>query len=344
MKILVVLAAAAALLCGQAPRADLIEFYGLHKLSAQKLLHALHLEPGDRLPASKGDLEDRLEQVPGVVLGRIEAVCCDQGKTTLFIGIEEKGAPHLGFRSPPSGPAVLPDDIVETYQKFLGAVRDAAHRGSTGEDLTNGHSLMADPDARRLQMQFADFAGANLPLLRDVLRDSDDEDHRAMAAVIIGYAPNKKDIVSDLEYALQDPDDAVRSNALRSLNAIAVLARLQPNLGIQVPPTWIVEMLNSIELSDRMRAADLLVTMTEPRAAATLDQIRDRALDSIIEMAGWKNLRYALPPFILAGRLAGKTEQEIQKAWVGDRQTVIAAVLAMKPKKKTEMGPANRIE
>jgi HEAT repeats len=334
-----------AFLRAQPPRVDDIEFYGLHKLTDQKLLHTLHLQPGDPLPPSKGDLEDQLEQIPGVVLGRLEAVCCDQGKTSLFIGIEEKGAPHLAFRSPPAGSAVLPQNMIDTYQKFLQAVRDAAHRGSTAEDLTKGHSLMADPDARDLQLQFADFAGAHLPLLREVLRDSDDEEQRAIAATMIGYAPNKKEVLNDLAYALQDPDEAVRSNALRSLNSIAVLARLQPQLGIQVPPTWIVEMLNSIVLSDRTRATDVLVTLTDQNAAAALDQIRDRALDAVVEMAQWKVLRYALPPFILAGRLAGMDEQAIQKAWTGgDRQAVVALALGVKSKKKPDMGPANKIE
>lgn len=324
---------------------DDIEFYGLHKLSEQKVLHLVHVKAGDPLPPSKGDLEDELTQIPGVVLARVEAVCCDQGKNSLFIGIEEKGAPHLAFRSPPSGGAVLPEDITKTYGQLLEAVRDAAHRGSTAEDLTNGHALMADPDARELQYQFVDFAGAHLTLLREVLRESDDAGQRAIAATIIGYAGNKKDVLNDLEYALQDPDDAVRDNALRSLNAIAVLARLQPDLGIRVPATWFVEMLNSIVLSDRTRAVNALLTLTDQGGAAALDQIRDRALDSVAEMAQWKVLRYALPPFILAGRLAGMNEPEIQKAWTsGDRQAVITLALGSKSKKKTEMGPANKIQ
>ncbi|HUE23666.1 MAG TPA: hypothetical protein VMQ86_18395 [Bryobacteraceae bacterium] len=345
MKLLCLSLTTAALLSAQAPRVDDIEFYGLHKLPEQKLLHTLHVKPGDPLPPSKGDLEDELEQIQGVVLAHVEAVCCDQGKTSLFIGIEEKGAPHLAFRSPPAGSAVLPVDATNTYHKFLEAVRDAAHRGSTAEDLTNGHSLMADPDARELQYRFADFAGTHLPLLREVLRDSDDAEQRAIAAALIGYAANKKDVLNDLEYALQDPEEAVRSNALRSVNAIAVLARLQPQLGIHVSPTWIVEMLNSIVLNDRTRAVDVLVTLTERDPGAALDQIRDRALDAVVEMAQWKLLRYALPPFILAGRLAGMNEQEIQKAWTnGDRQAVIGIAVGAKAKKKPDMGPANKIE
>jgi len=334
VRLLGTLVFSASLVCAQAPRIGQIEFYGLHKVSEQKLLHALSLKVGDVLPPSKGEMEDQLEDVSGVVKARVEAVCCEQGKTALFIGIEEKGAPHLDFHTPPTGDTTLPPEIVEMYHDFLEAVREAARRGSTAEDLTDGHSLMADPEARALQLRFMDFAGAHWPLLREVLRDSADEEQRAMAAAIIGYAPNKKEAVNDLEAALQDPDDAVRSNALRSLNAMAVLARLQPKLKIEVSPTWFVEMLNSIVLSDRTRAATALVTLTERNGAAALQQIRERALDSVVEMAQWKDLRYALPAFILTGRLAGMTEPEIQKAWTeGRRQDVVDIALGGRRKK-----------
>lgn len=333
MKALGTFLCAAALLAAQAPRIGVIEFYGLQKIPEQRLLRALHLKTGDPLPGSKGEMEDELEKVPGVVLARVEAICCEGETARLFIGIEEKGAPHLAFHTPPSGDAVLPAEIVDTYHKFLEAVRDAARRGSTAEDLTNGHSLMADPTSRALQEKFEDFAGAHLPLLREVLRDSGEEEQREMAATIIGYVPNKKDVVNDLEYAMEDPDEAVRANALRALNAIAVLARLQPKLGIRVSPTWFVEMLNSIVLSDRTRAATALVTLTDQNAAEALGEIRERALNSVVEMAGWKDLPYALPAFILCGRLAGMNEQEIQKAWTGgNRQTVID--LALRSRRK----------
>ncbi|MGA2594923.1 MAG: hypothetical protein ABSH32_33920, partial [Bryobacteraceae bacterium] len=88
MKSLCICLFTASLLSAQPPRVGDIEFYGLHKLSEQKLLHTLHLSSGGALPPSKGDLEDELEKIPGVVRAHVEAVCCDDGKTTLFIGIE----------------------------------------------------------------------------------------------------------------------------------------------------------------------------------------------------------------------------------------------------------------
>jgi hypothetical protein len=153
---IVVLAAAVGMLAGAAARAQAplvgdINFYGLRKVSRERILSALKLHPGDRLPASKGDMEDRLAEISGVVLSSVETVCCDGPSVTLFIGIEERGAPHASFRSDPGGDAVLPPELVETYGGFLAALESAAARGRTGEDLSAGHSLMDDPQAWAFQ-------------------------------------------------------------------------------------------------------------------------------------------------------------------------------------------------
>ena len=73
-------------------------------------------------------------------------------------------------------------------------------------------------------------------------------------------------------------------------------------------------MLNSIVLSDRIKASTALVNLTEKDGKATLDQIRERALGSVLEMAQWQNLRYALPSYILLGRMAGWTKKRFRRA------------------------------
>lgn len=326
---------AAALALAQAPRVGEIEFYGFRKVPEEKARKVLGVSPGDPLPPSKGDLEERLEEVPGIVQARVEAICCEEGRAVLFVGVEERGAQHSAFRSPPAGEAALPQSIVDTYSKYMEAVESAARRGSTAEDLTRGHSLMADPAARAFQEQFAALAAANLPLLRSVLRDGPEPEQRAIAAAVIGYAPDKKAVLPDLQLAMQDPDEAVRANAMRALSAIAVLAAKQPDLGIRIEPTWFIEMLNSVVLSDRTKSAAALVNLTEKRDGATLDQIRARALDSVSEMARWKTLAYALPAFILAGRIAGLTDLQIQDAWTkGDREAMLEKLRSVRPKGK----------
>lgn len=319
----------------QAPTVGEIDFYGLHKITAEHLLKVLHVKTGDPLPPSKGALEEAIEKIPGVVVGHVEAVCCEGPRANLFIGIEERGAPHASFRSEPTGEAALPENLRSSYQQFVAAVERAASRGETAEDLTAGHPMMADADARSYAPEFISFATSHLDQLRDVLRNAAEADQRATAAAVIDYAPNKKAIVDDLEYAVQDPEESVRANAIRSLTAIGVLAASQPGLGIKVSPTWFIELLNSIVLSDRVESAKALLTLTDRGDRAVLGQIRERAVPALTEMARWKTPRYALPPFLLLGRVAGLAEAEIHRRWEkGDRETVIGMALGIPAKKK----------
>ena len=317
------------------PKLSSIDYYGLRKIPANRIHKVVGVNAGDPLPASKGDLEDRLEKIPGVVLARVEVVCCEGEGGMLFVGIEEKSAPHLAMRSAPAGAATLPAAIVESYRELVQALESAGRRGSTAEDLTQGHPLAADPDSRAIQQDFVDFTAHHLAQIREVLRNSADEEQRSMAATLIGYAPEKKAVVNDLEYALQDPDEGVRASAVRALDAIAILAEKKPELGIQIAPTWLVEMLNSIVLSDRTEATRALLNLTDLRPAATLGALRERALPSLVEMAQWNSLRYALPAFILLGRAGGVDEQQIQERWArGDREALILEVGSSGKKKR----------
>lgn len=325
----------AVLAADSVPRVGSVDYYGLRKISQSRIYKVVGVSAGDPIPPSKGDLEERLEKIPGVVTARVEAVCCDGREGMLFVGIEERGAAHFALRTAPAGDAVLPAEIVEQYTQLVRAMENAARRGSTAEDLTRGHPLMADPDARAIQEGFADFTTTHLLQVRDVLRNSADGEQRAMAATLIGYAPDKKAVVNDLEFAMQDPDEDVRSSAMRALNAIAVLGIKQPQLEIHISPTWFVEMLNSIVLSDRTRATMALINLTDSRPATTLDLLRERALHSLVEMAQWNSLRYALPAYILLGRVGGLSEEQIQESWTkGDRAAMVLQVVAPSKKKR----------
>ncbi len=302
-------------LAAQGPDIGIIDFYGLRKVTEKDLRAALGAAEGDKLPRSKGDVEETIEDIPGVVRARLEAVCCDEGKAILYVGVEERGAPYFPFRDPPSDLVLLPEEIHETYVHFLSALGQAVREKDTDEDLTQGHSLMHNAACRSYQEQFLDQAKEHLDVIRDVLKNSIDEEHRAIAAYVIGYAPDKKAVVDDLLYALRDPDDTVRNNAMRALAAIEVLAKLKPTLEIQISPTWFIEMLNSIIWTDRTTAAVNLVNLTETHDPEMLAQIRERALDALIDMARWKHLPHALPGYILLGRVLEMEETAIQEAW-----------------------------
>jgi hypothetical protein len=318
----------------QAPRLGEINFYGFYRIAPEAVLRATALEENGPLPPSKGDLEDRIAEIPGVLLAHVEALCCEGPNATLFIGIEEKGAPHFALRTPPAGESTLPQEILDSYRGFLAAVQNAALRGNASEDLTAGHSTMFDPEANGFQKQFAAFAADNLDLLRDVLRNSSEPEHRAVAAAVIGYAASKATVANDLQYAINDPDPAVRANAMRALSAFAVLAAAKPGLKLRIAPTWFVEVLNSVTLSDRLESVKALNILTDAENPAALALMRERALPSLVEMARWKSLRYALPAFLLVGRIAGLPDAEAQQMWErGEREKVIQKALALPQRK-----------
>jgi hypothetical protein len=301
-----------------------------------EVLKALGARAGSALPKSKTDAEERLMQIDRVTGAHVEAACCDdKGQAILYVGLEERGSPHFDYHAEPAAEdVVLPESVVTAYRAFLEAAREAGRSGSAAEDLSQGHSLLADPKARYLQAGFAGLADEHKALLRRVIRESADPEQRAMAAYLIGYAKDKASVHDDLQYALRDPDDTVRANALRALAAFAVYARTHPDAGLKVSPTWMIEMLNSLIWTDRNNAAVALVTLTESREPGTLDQIRSRSLGSVLEMARWHHLPHALPAFILAGRLAGLSETELQDAWKSDgREKVIRAAAGPSRKK-----------
>ncbi|PWU11571.1 MAG: hypothetical protein C5B51_02300 [Terriglobia bacterium] len=310
------------------PRVREVNVYGLRKLTAERIMRSGRLRAGETLPPSKGDLEDRLSEISGVIRARVEAVCCEGPDALLFVGIEEKDGPHVAFHSDPAGSAALPEGLAATYQQFLATVQRAAQRKNAASATGPERPLISDAEARGFEEKFGDYAAGHLPELREVLRNGSDPEERAVAAAVIGYAPSKQEVIDDLQYSMQDPDEAVRSNALRSLRAIAVFAQGEPGLQSRLTPTWPVELLNSIVLSDRLQAADLLITLTDHENRAALDQMRTQALPSLVEMARWESLGYALRPFLLVGRIAGLSDQEIHERWSkGEREAVIEKAL-----------------
>jgi hypothetical protein len=314
------------------PHIGVIEVYGARKVPLKKIKSALGVSEGDVLPVSREDAEDRISEIPGVVASRIEAACCEDRKMVLYVGVEEKDAPHFEFRPTPSGDVQLSEDIANNYHALLDAVAASIRGRNADEDLTNGYSLMADPQCRELQQALIPMLARDLALVDRVLHESQSAEQRAIAAYVLQYAPHNarsaKTIIDGLQYALQDQEDRVRENAMRSLKAVAVGAKLHPNEGIRIEPTWFVELMNSIVWSDRRNASLALVNLTDQRDSETLELLRKRALASVVEMARWHDLEHSLPGFILTGRLAGLDESEIQAAWVsGNREAVIKRAL-----------------
>jgi hypothetical protein len=312
----------------QLPKITVLDFYGLRKLSPDRVSRELKISEGAILPASKGALEEKLDQVSNVVASHVEAVCCEGDGVILFVGVSERGAPQFSVRSEPAGEFELPAEVVDAYNEFTIAAARANRDSGAREDIRAGHALMADPVARVIQERFVGLAQLHIKDIRNVLREAEAEEQRAIAAYVIGYYPTKRLVVDDLQYALQDPAPSVRANAIRALGPIAALGMRDADLGIRVPATWFVEMMNSVVWSDRTKAVEVLLNLTDERHASTLDLIRERALESLIEMARWHSLRHAVGPYTLLGRIAGLSDDQIQQSWnQGRREQVITQFL-----------------
>src|SRR5688572_759546 len=72
----------------QLPRVGIIDLYGLRKTTAAQVREALGINVGDSLTAvSLFEVPARLADLPGVVSAAIDPVCCEDGKTMLYVGV-----------------------------------------------------------------------------------------------------------------------------------------------------------------------------------------------------------------------------------------------------------------
>jgi hypothetical protein len=123
---------------GQEPPIGIVDFYGLRSLSERQARQALRIKEGDPAPASREEAQRRLEALPNVQQARLNTVCCEAGKTMLYVGIREKGAPSLQFRPAPKGSVRLPEAMLRAGDAFWDAVQEGLLK-----DLVYG---MSDPD------------------------------------------------------------------------------------------------------------------------------------------------------------------------------------------------------
>lgn len=248
----------------------------------------------------------------------------------LYVGVSEEGAPALELRPSPNGASRLPIDVLVAGEQFADAQMRAVMRGFVKEDISQGHSLMADTAVRAVQLQFVTLAAKHIDSLRKVLRTSSDRDHRALAAEMIAYAANKQSVVADLVYAMRDPASDVRNNATRALAIIALYGQQHPELKLKVPYEPFIDLLNSLTWTDRNKASLALLALTEGRDAALLAALRARAFDSIVDIAQWSNPGHAMAGIVMLGRMAGIADPEIYAMFErGDRDKIIEA--ARKP-------------
>jgi len=311
----------------QLPRIGIIDVYGLHKITPSQIREALGVAVGDSLTSmTLFEVPARLAAIPGVSSASIDPVCCEDGKTMLYVGVAEDGVPMLELHAPPDGASRLPIDVMVAAEQFANAQQRAVMRGFMKEDISQGHSLMADSAARMIQLSFIPLVAKHLDTLRKVLRTSSDPDHRAFAAEVLGYAANKQSVVPDLVYAMRDRSADVRNNATRALALIAMFGQQHPELKITVPYEPFIDLLNSLAWTDRNKASLALMGLTESRNPALLAALKARAFDSLVEIAQWSNPGHAMAGIFMLGRMAGIADPEIYAMYErGEKDKIIEA-------------------
>ena len=313
---------------GRIPSIGIIDFFGLRSISEQQVRQALRIKEGDALPESTKEVQRRLEALTNVEQARLNVTCCEADKFILYVGIREKGSPILRFRAAPKGAIRLPANIAQAGEEHKKAWEEAVLKGDASEDASQGHALLSNPKVRAIQERYISFAAQDLERLRRVLREASDPEHRALAAHIIAYHANKREIVKDLVYGMSDPDSNVRNNSMRALGVLAVFANSSSEQRIEIPVEPFIDMLTSIEWTDRNKSSIALYQLTEKRNPAVLSKLGEQTVPSLIEMSRWKSPGHALAPFFLLGRVGNLSEDEIKKAWEsGNRETLIEKVL-----------------
>jgi hypothetical protein len=315
-----------------------VDTYGLHKVDRQKVLDVANVHEGDRPPrhVQWKSIAGRLEKIPGVKRAAIVVVTVPFdtekggtiGRPVVYVGIQESEQPDMQFHAAPTGKVTLPKEILKLHAEYQRAWLDAVKHNDFSEDDSNGYALSGNEAARAVQRKFPALADQHYDQLVDVLQHSKNAEQRAMAATVIAFASNKKRVVGDLLSATQDANEGVRNNAVRALSILINYSKTHPQAGISVPTDWCLDLLESLTWTDRNKAVAALDAATVDRDPALLDKLRQRSLHSLVEMAHWKTPGHAMMAFLLVGRIAGLSDQEIQQASkAGERDKVFERAL-----------------
>ena len=306
----------------QLPRVGIIDFYGLSQLKRSDLAGAVGVQIGDSITGLEEDFRTRLRRVPGVLDADVSLVCCEAGRSIMYIGIREAGSAMLEFNPAPAGSELLPPEIVGISSRYFRALMEGVQRGEAGEDDRAGHSLSLYPPARAEQQNMMAFAADNLDLLRNVLRNSANSEHRAIAAQAIAYTDDKRSVIHDLAVATRDPDAGVRNNAIRALAVMAMYEQSNPDADWNVPYDPFIDLLNSLEWTDRNKASFALAALTTTRDPELLNELKERARPSLIEIARWRAPGHALAAAVILGRMAGVPDDQIFELFQKNREAL----------------------
>ena len=290
-----------------------IEFFGYSHLKLDRIKAAIPLHEGDviavaDIPAGKQKIKESVKREVGREPTDIAFNCCDNhGNLVIYIGLPGDSSRSIAHNPRPRGSTRLPQSILNLYDQAMALTLEAIQK-QPGEDTSRGYGLSAYPPLRERELAIREYAITSELLIRRVLKSSAEAKQRQVAAHALGYARQSRAQISTLVRASRDEDDYVRNNAVR---ALAVLASSSERVSAWIPPKDFAQMLNSDTWSDRNKAGRLLVILTRGRNPRLLRVVRLEALDSLVEMARWRDPSHASDARTILGRIAGIEERRL---------------------------------
>jgi hypothetical protein len=326
--VIVLLLSSSALAQDQARRIGEIEFFGSAGIDLKKVTAALPFHEGDEfgvgtMEEKEGQAKEAVQRLTGHLPTEVERVCCDsQGRWIIFIGLSGK---TILYNSRPAGTARLPKNLLDLYERYMNALSEAARKGAAAEDDSKGYALSAYPPLRSTQLEMREYAVEHGTSLRRVLETSSDDQHRVVAAQMLGYARQSRSQLASLAHASRDSDGTVRNNATR---ALSVLVASHPHLASHVRADDFIELLLSGEWTDLNKAGWLLSSITKDRCPRLLAKLRKPEVqERLIEMARWRTYHAGAARCIL-GRMAGIDEERLQQlVAAGNVEAILSGLL-----------------
>jgi hypothetical protein len=306
-----------------------IEFFGYAGLDLERIKAALPLREGDGLaiqdfPATREKINQSVKRETDHGTTSIAFACCDNhGNLIIFVGLPGASTRPAKYNTAPKGSARLPRSILDIYERAMDLNAVAAQK-QPGEDRSKGYGLSAYIPMREVQLSLRRWALSNALLIRQVLTSAADPGERQAAAYALGYAQQSRTQISALVLASHDVNDTVRNNAVR---ALAVLAFSSERASAWIPAQDFARMLNSGVWEDRNKAGALLNALSRHRSPELLRILKSEALDSLLEMAHWRNRGHAWDALMILGRIAGIEEGRLEQlAAAGDVDTIVKAL------------------
>ena len=291
-----------------------IEFFGYLHLNLDRIKSAFPLHEGDVIaiedfPATKEKIGQSVKRGIGRDVTDVNFVCCDDhGNLMIFVGLPGESTGSFQYNPKPKGSARLPRSILELYDRAQDLNLEAVQR-QPGEDRSKGYGLSAYAPMRETQLKIRQFAIHSDLLIRRVLQSSAEPNQRQAAAYTLGYVRRSRAQISALVRASRDADDTVRNN---SVPALGVLASSSERVSAWIPAEAFAPMLNSGVWEDRNKAGLLLDVLSRRRDPRMLSVLRSQALESLVEMARWRDRGHASYARVILGRIAGIEEMRLQ--------------------------------